>query len=46
LKLVEAEPGRVTFTGVAREEFYNGMGVAHGSRRRCSTRRWAARSTR
>ena len=30
LKLVEAEPGRVTFTGVAREEFYNGMGVAHG----------------
>ena len=30
LKLVEAEPGRVTFTGVASEEFYNGMGVAHG----------------
>jgi uncharacterized protein (TIGR00369 family) len=30
LKLVEAEPGRVTFTGVAREEFYNGLGVAHG----------------
>jgi uncharacterized protein (TIGR00369 family) len=30
LKLVEAEPGRVTFTGVARDEFYNGMGVAHG----------------
>ncbi len=30
LKLVEAEPGRVTFTGVAREEVYNGMGVAHG----------------
>ena len=30
LKLAEAEPGRVTFTGVAREEFYNGMGVAHG----------------
>lgn len=30
LTLVEAEPGRVTFTGVAREEFYNGMGVAHG----------------
>ena len=30
LKLVEAEPGRVTFVGVAREEFYNGMGVAHG----------------
>lgn len=30
LTLVEAEPGRVVFTGVAREEFYNGMGVAHG----------------
>jgi uncharacterized protein (TIGR00369 family) len=30
LKLVEAEAGRVTFTGVARDEFYNGMGVAHG----------------
>ena len=30
LKLVEAESGRVTFIGVAREEFYNGMGVAHG----------------
>jgi uncharacterized protein (TIGR00369 family) len=30
LKLVEAEAGRVTFTGLAREEFYNGMGVAHG----------------
>ena len=30
LKIVEAEAGRVTFTGVAREEFYNGMGVAHG----------------
>ena len=30
LKLVEAEAGRVTFIGVAREEFYNGMGVAHG----------------
>ena len=30
LKLVEAEPGRVTFIGLAREEFYNGMGVAHG----------------
>ena len=29
-KLVEAEAGRVTFTGVAREEVYNGMGVAHG----------------
>ena len=30
LQLVEAEAGRVMFTGVAREEFYNGMGVAHG----------------
>jgi uncharacterized protein (TIGR00369 family) len=30
LKLVEAEPGRVTFTGVAHDEVYNGMGVAHG----------------
>ena len=30
LKLVEAEAGRVTFTGVARETYYNGMGVAHG----------------
>ena len=30
LRLVEAEPGRVVFTGTAREEFYNGMGVAHG----------------
>ena len=30
LKLVAAEPGRVTFTGQAREEVYNGMGVAHG----------------
>jgi uncharacterized protein (TIGR00369 family) len=30
LRLIEAEPGRVTFTGVAREEFYNGLGVAHG----------------
>jgi uncharacterized protein (TIGR00369 family) len=30
LKLVEVEPGRVTFAGVAREEVYNGMGVAHG----------------
>ena len=30
LKLVEAEAGRVTFIGVARDTFYNGMGVAHG----------------
>lgn len=30
LRLVEAEPGRVVFTGVATEQFYNGMGVAHG----------------
>ena len=30
LKLVEAEPGTVTFTGIARPDVYNGMGVAHG----------------
>src|SRR5205814_8534338 len=30
LRLVEAEAGRVVFAGTAREEFYNGMGVAHG----------------
>jgi uncharacterized protein (TIGR00369 family) len=30
LRLVEAEPGRVVFSGVASEQFYNGMGVAHG----------------
>lgn len=30
LRLIEAEEGRVVFVGTAREEFYNGMGVAHG----------------
>jgi uncharacterized protein (TIGR00369 family) len=30
LRLVEADPGRVVFTGTASDEFYNGMGVAHG----------------
>jgi uncharacterized protein (TIGR00369 family) len=30
MRLVEAEPGRVVFAGVASEQFYNGMGVAHG----------------
>jgi uncharacterized protein (TIGR00369 family) len=30
MRLVEAEPGRVVFTGIASEQFYNGMGVAHG----------------
>jgi len=30
LRLVEAEPGRVVFAGVASQEVYNGMGVAHG----------------
>jgi uncharacterized protein (TIGR00369 family) len=30
LRLVEAEPGRVVFAGVASQEAYNGMGVAHG----------------
>jgi uncharacterized protein (TIGR00369 family) len=30
LRLTEAEEGRVVFVGTAREEFYNGMGVAHG----------------
>src|SRR5437764_120224 len=30
LRLVEAEAGRVVFAGTAVEEFYNGMGVAHG----------------
>jgi len=30
LRLVEAEKGRVVFTGVATEQFYNGLGVAHG----------------
>ncbi len=30
LRLVEAAEGRVVFTGTARHEYYNGMGVAHG----------------
>ena len=30
LRMVEAEEGRVVFTGTAAEAFYNGMGVAHG----------------
>jgi uncharacterized protein (TIGR00369 family) len=30
LTLVEAEHGRVVFTGTATEQYYNGMGVAHG----------------
>jgi uncharacterized protein (TIGR00369 family) len=30
LRLIDAEEGRVVFVGTAREEFYNGMGVAHG----------------
>lgn len=30
LRLVEVAEGRVVFVGTAREEFYNGMGVAHG----------------
>jgi uncharacterized protein (TIGR00369 family) len=30
LKLVEVEEGRIVFTGTASEDFYNGLGVAHG----------------
>jgi len=30
IRLVEAESGRVVFTAVAEERFYNGTGVAHG----------------
>jgi uncharacterized protein (TIGR00369 family) len=30
LRLVEVSAGRVVFVGTAHEEFYNGMGVAHG----------------
>jgi uncharacterized protein (TIGR00369 family) len=30
LRITEAEAGRVVFTGTAIEEFYNGLGVAHG----------------
>jgi uncharacterized protein (TIGR00369 family) len=30
LRLVEVEHGRIVFTGTATEQFYNGLGVAHG----------------
>jgi uncharacterized protein (TIGR00369 family) len=30
LRLVEVAEGRVVFAGTAHEQFYNGMGVAHG----------------
>ena len=30
IRMVEAEEGRVVFTAVAEERFYNGTGVAHG----------------
>lgn len=30
LRLVEVAAGRVVFVGTAHEEFYNGLGVAHG----------------
>jgi uncharacterized protein (TIGR00369 family) len=30
LTLVEVEEGRIVFTGTATEEFYNGLGIAHG----------------
>ena len=30
LRLVDVAEGRVVFVGTAHEEFYNGMGVAHG----------------
>jgi uncharacterized protein (TIGR00369 family) len=30
LRLTEAEPGRVVFTAIVEERFYNGTGVAHG----------------
>ena len=30
LALVEADNGRVVFTGTATEAFYNGLGIAHG----------------
>lgn len=30
IRLVEADEGRVVFAGTVNEEFYNGMGVAHG----------------
>jgi len=30
LRIVEVEKGRVVFVGTATEQFYNGLGVAHG----------------
>jgi uncharacterized protein (TIGR00369 family) len=30
LRMVEVSEGRVVFAGLASEQFYNGMGVAHG----------------
>ncbi len=30
LRIVEADEGHVVFAGTATEQFYNGMGVAHG----------------
>lgn len=30
LKIVEVEEGRIVFTGTATEQFYNGLGIAHG----------------
>jgi uncharacterized protein (TIGR00369 family) len=30
IRLIEAEAGRVVFTGTVQAEHYNGMGVAHG----------------
>jgi uncharacterized protein (TIGR00369 family) len=30
IRLIEAEEGRVVFTGTVEREHYNGMGVAHG----------------
>jgi len=30
LRLAEVDKGRVVFAGLAREEFYNGRGIAHG----------------
>ena len=30
LRLVEVEKGRIVFVATATEQFYNGLGVAHG----------------
>jgi uncharacterized protein (TIGR00369 family) len=30
LKIAEVEEGRIVFTGTATEQFYNGLGIAHG----------------